>query len=102
MDTRGRSYAGAATLEQLAALSDEMAALVRAGVPLEQGLEALGGELPGRSGELATLLASRMDAGEGLPQILADEDERFPPVWRAVVEAGFGSGHLCAALAARS
>ena len=98
MATGGRPNTGAITLEQLIALNDEMAALVRAGVPLERGLAALGGELPGRPGKLAERLASRMDAGENLSQILADEDERFPPVWRAVVEAGLRSGHLAAAL----
>lgn len=98
MATGGRQNGAAVTLEQLAALNDEMAALVRAGVPLERGLGALGGELPGRSGELAALLASRMDRGESLSRILADDDERFPPLWRAVVEAGLRSGHLAAAL----
>ena len=98
METRVKSNAGAITLEQLVALNDEMAALVRSGVPLEQGLGALGGELPGHPGKLAKLLASRMNAGESLSRILADEDQRFPPVWRAVVEAGIRSGHLAAAL----
>ena len=98
METRAKSNAGAITLEQLAALNDEMAALIRSGVPLEQGLGALGGELPGQPGRLAQLLASRMNAGESLSQILADEDQRFPPVWRAVVEAGIRSGQLAGAL----
>ena len=98
METRAKSNAGAITLEQLAALNDEMAALVRSGIPLEQGLGALGGELPGRPGRLAQLLASRMNAGETLSQILADDSQRFPPVWRAVVESGIRSGHLAAAL----
>ena len=98
METGGKSNAGAITLEQLVALNDEMAALVRVGVPLERGLETLGADLPGRPGRLAEMLASRMDAGESLSQILADEDQRFPPVWRAVVEAGLRSGHLAAAL----
>jgi len=94
----GKNDAGAMTLEQLIALNDEMAALARAGIPLERGLAALGGELPGRPGKLAELLAARMSAGESLSQILADEQDRFPPVWRAVVEAGLRSGHLAAAL----
>ena len=102
MEIRGKPNVGTITLEQLAALNDEMAALVRSGVPLEQGLGALGGELPGQPGKLAQLLASRMDAGESLSRILADEDQRFPPVWRAVVEAGIRSGHLAAALEALS
>lgn len=88
----------AITLDQLIALNDEIAALVRAGVPLEQGLKALGGDLPGRAGRLAEMLADRMDAGESLSQILADREQRFPPVWRAVVEAGLRSGRLAAAM----
>jgi type II secretory pathway component PulF len=98
LETRAKSPAGRITLEQLVALNDEMAALVRSGVPLEQGLGALGGELPGKPGRLAQLLASRMNAGESLAQILASDDGHFPPVWRAVVEAGIRSGHLAAAL----
>ncbi|MBN1852960.1 MAG: type II secretion system F family protein [Pirellulales bacterium] len=92
------SNAGSVTLEHLTALTDEMAALVRAGVPLEEGLKALASQLPGRPGRLAELLAIRMEAGESLAQILADADCRFPPVWRSVVAAGLRSGHLSAAL----
>ncbi|MBP90775.1 MAG: hypothetical protein CMJ64_29370 [Planctomycetaceae bacterium] len=65
-------------LEQLSALNDEMAALVRAGVPLEQGLTELGSKMPGRLGRLASFLAERLAAGEGLSQILANNEDRFP------------------------
>lgn len=92
------SKAGAITLDELIALNDEMAALVRAGIPLEQGLEALGGDLPGPPGRLAQLLVTRMNSGESLSRILAEDERTFPPVWRAVVEAGIRSGHLAAAL----
>jgi general secretion pathway protein F len=54
--------------------------------------------MPGRPGRLAQLLAARMNSGESLTKILADEEHTFPPVWRAVVEAGLRSGHLAAAL----
>ncbi len=92
------SNASAITLDQLIALNDEMAALVRAGVPLEQGLGALGGDLPGQPGRLAQLLATRMSSGESLSKILSEDEQTFPPVWRAVVAAGLRSGHLAAAL----
>ncbi|NUQ61601.1 MAG: type II secretion system F family protein [Pirellulales bacterium] len=98
MASSGSSGAGATSLEQLIALNNEMAALIRAGIPLERGLAALGGQLPGRPSRLAEWLASRMSRGESLPQILADEDDRFPPVWRAVVQAGLRSGQPAAAL----
>ena len=51
------------SLDQLLALSDEMAALVRAGIPLEQGLTALGHESPGKLGSVATRLADRLRSG---------------------------------------
>ena len=39
--------AGPITVDELVALNEEIAALVRAGVPLERGLLRAGGELPG-------------------------------------------------------
>lgn len=98
MGLGGNSNTDAITLDQLIALNDEMAALIRAGVPLEQGLEALGGDMPGQAGRMAQLLATRMSSGESLAKILADDEQTFPPVWRAVVGAGLRSGHLAAAL----
>lgn len=85
-------------LDDLVALNDEMAALVRAGVPLEQGLTQLARDLPGRMGAVAKQLGDRLAAGESLEQVLGSEGSLFPPVWRAVVAAGVRSGHLAAAL----
>ena len=90
--------APAITLEQLIALNDEIAALVRAGVPLEGGLAALGADLPGRLGRATAMLAERIERGESLSQALAQHAQSFPPVYRAVVEAGLRSGHLPVAL----
>ena len=86
------------SLDQLVALNEEMAALVRAGVPLEQGLGEIARDMPGRVGEIATHLSERMQAGESLSQVLATDEKTFPPVWRAVVEAGQRSGRLASAL----
>lgn len=93
-----RDAAASVSLDQLLALNDEMAALVRAGIPLEQGLTQLGHEAPGKLGLLASRLADRMKAGESLADILEKDDRMFPPVWRSVVLAGMRSGHLAAAL----
>lgn len=94
------SLPGAISLDQLIALNDEIAALVRAGVPLEPALAELGGDLPGRLGRIATMLAERASRGQSLPQVLSDESARLPPVYRAVVEAGLRSGRLASALEA--
>ena len=86
------------SLEHLIALSDEMAALVRAGVPLERGLLNFGQDVPGRLGRIATRLSVRLERGESVADVLAAEQESFPRVYRTVVEAGLKSGRLAVAL----
>jgi len=84
------------TLDQLVALNDEMAALARAGVPLDSGLLHVGGDLPGRLGRISRELGRRLEAGEPLEQVL--NEASLPPAYRAVVAAGIRSGRLAVAL----
>jgi general secretion pathway protein F len=86
------------TLDELVALNDEMIALVRAGVPLEKGLIALGADLPGRLGTLAASLGRKLEAGGSLVDTLDESGTDFPRVYRAVVAAGLRSGKLSSAL----
>lgn len=86
------------SLDELVTLNNEMAALVRAGVPLDAGLVELGRDLPGNLGALATRIGARLNQGESLPQILADDHGALPTVWRAVVASGLRAGNLPAAL----
>ncbi len=86
------------SLDQLLALNDEIAALVRAGIPLERGLTELGRAAPGKLGVVASRLADRMNSGESLTDILQKDETTFPPVWRSVVLAGIRSDHLAVAL----
>jgi general secretion pathway protein F len=89
------------TLDQLAALSDEIAALARAGVPLDRGLIELSRDLPGRVGRLAGELGQRLEAGQPLELAVTERlSASLPPVYRAVIVAGIRSGHLPAALEA--
>lgn len=92
------SGAAALTLDQLIALNDEIAALVRTGVPLQHALGQLGEDMPGRLGLLTRRMAERIERGESLTQVLEQHAEEFPPVYRAVVVAGARSGRLSAAL----
>jgi len=94
----GASDAGTITLDQLIALNDEITALVRAKVPLEDALGHLGEDLPGRLGKVTEILSLRMKRGESLSEALENEPEQFPPVYRAVVLAGARAGRLPAAL----
>jgi general secretion pathway protein F len=72
------------SLDQFIALNEEMAALVRAGIPLDQGLAELGRDAHGRLGAMAASLGERLERGETLEQILSDDANQFPPLSRAV------------------
>lgn len=89
---------GAVSLEQLAALNDEIAALVRAGVPLESGLAQVGRDLPGQLGRVTERLAKKMEAGASLEEAIADEGAALPRVYRTMVRAGVRSGRLAVVL----
>ena len=89
---------GSVALDDLIALNDEIAALARAGLPLEHGLLGVGGDLPGRLGRLARSLGTRMEGGSTLAEALAAEGPGVPATYRAVVEAGLRSGRLAEAL----
>jgi len=86
------------TLDNLIALNDELAALARAGVPLEAGLSALATDLPGKLGRISGRLAEQLAAGQSLPEALASREAGIPPLYRAIVEAGIKAGRLPAAL----
>ena len=89
---------GAVTLDQFIALNDELAALVRAGVPLERGLIEAGRDLRGRLGAVSTELGERMGQGVPLPEAISASGGGMPDVYRAVIEAGIRSGRLSQAL----
>ena len=82
------------SLEELVAVNDELAALVRAGVPLEATLGEMGHDLPGRMGRATSELASHMEQGASLSQALASMPEAFPPMYCTAVEAGLRAGRL--------
>lgn len=98
MSSIGPANSKAMGLDAIVALNDELAALVRAGVPLDQGLTQLARDLPGRMGSVAKRLGDRLAAGESLEKAVGSEEAVFPPVWRAVVVAGVRSGQLAVAL----
>jgi general secretion pathway protein F len=94
----GPRLAGSITIDQLLALNEEIAALVRAGVPLERGLLVASRDLRGRLKLIARALGGRLSRGESLSEAMTDEAQTIPPLYRAVVEAGAKSGQLAVAL----
>ena len=86
------------TLNDLVVLNEELVALTRAGVSLEQGLGELGKDFPGELGRLAQRLAKRLAEGADLTQAFREETHDFPPAYQAVIVAGLKTGKLPAAL----
>ncbi len=97
-EDRSTKPTGSITIDQLLALNEEIAALVRAGVPLERGLLETGSEVRGRLGRIAAALGRRLGRGESLVDALEAERQSIPPLYRAVVEAGTRAGRLPVAL----
>jgi len=94
------SQPDAITLNELIALNDEITSLVRTGVPLEPAMAELGQDLPGRLGQIVSMVAQRSSRGESLDKIVSQQSTQWPPLYRAVVEAGLKAGRLPAALEA--
>lgn len=88
----------APNLDDLISLNHEIAALVRAGIPLELGLRGLSSGYGRRLTKLSDRLADRLASGRSLPDALADEGPAVSPIYTAVVEAGLASGNLPQAL----
>jgi type II secretory pathway component PulF len=95
---REMSGGGTISLGHLIALNDEMAALTRAGLPLGRGLRDVGRDLTGGLSAAMLRLSARLEQGESLPDALAADAQAFPPIYRAVVEAGLRTGRLPTAL----
>jgi general secretion pathway protein F len=86
------------SLDDLICLNQEIAAFVKAGVPMELGLRGLTGSVSSRLGRLAQRLADRLTNGQKLSDALAEEGPVVSPVYTAVIEAGIASGKLPEAL----
>lgn len=88
----------APALADFIVINEEIGALVRARLPLESHLARIGGELPGKSGELAERIGRRMEAGESLAAAMEAECASLPAAYRAAILAGIESGELGGAL----
>jgi type II secretory pathway component PulF len=83
------------TADDLTSLNEQIAAMARAGLPLDQGLESLAREM-GR-GKLRTVtdaLANDLRAGHPLPEALARQQGQIPPYYSNLVTAGVQTGRL--------
>jgi general secretion pathway protein F len=88
----------AAGLNELLVLNAEIAALVRAHIPLELGLRRLAVQETGRLGRLAERVAVRLESGMSLVEAVRQEGPVVSPLYAAVIEAGLRSDRLPDAL----
>jgi general secretion pathway protein F len=83
------------TPDDLNTLNEEIAAMARAGLPLDQGLAALAREMGrGRLQRVTAQLADDLRAGRTLPEALSRQGRRVPPFYAGLVEAGVRSGRV--------
>jgi general secretion pathway protein F len=85
-------------LDALIALNQEIAAMVRAGIPLEFGLKAASSSRSARFSALAARMSERLSLGDSLIEALRKEGSVVSPAYAAVVEAGLAAGRLPEAL----
>jgi general secretion pathway protein F len=80
---------------QLALLTRQLATLLKAGLPVDEALAALGEQNEdARSRALVANLRARVLEGSSLAAGLAEAPESFPEIYRASVAAGEQSGRL--------
>jgi type II secretory pathway component PulF len=85
------------SLEDLIALNEEIAALVRAGIPLEVGL-GYAHNAPKNLRAITDRLRQEMEQGSNLTDALRKCGAQLPPSYLAIVEAGLKSNRLSDAL----
>lgn len=86
------------TLTDVMAFNDELAALVKAGVPLELGLGASPNEAAAALGRINAFMARRAARGVAAAAALEGHDPPLPTAYRSVLEFGIRSGSLQTAL----
>lgn len=79
------------SLEESIRLDEELASLIRAGVPLEVGLRASAADLHGRLKRVIEGLATRLERGEPLPDALLQSGAAGSEARAAAVAAGLRS-----------
>jgi len=89
-----------ASTNDLQALNDEIVGLAKAGLPLDQGLEALSRDLGrGKLAQVTRNIAQSLKAGKTLPEALDGESASLPPFYAALVASGIRTGRMAEVLA---
>jgi general secretion pathway protein F len=87
-----------AALHDFIALNDQLAALAKAGVPLDTGLGGPGEGMTELLGRINAAVAHRVSRGGSVTDALDDAEHFVPPQYRYLVQLGLRSGDMSAAL----
>ncbi len=93
--SRGKPVRG----DDFVAFNQQLAQLVKAGLPVERGLRLMASEVRGRMAGTLRQVADDMAAGKSLAEAFDAQRGRFPPGYARLVEAGVKSGNLADVLA---
>ena len=95
-----RGFSAPLSPGDLITLNEEIAAMARAGLPLDQGLAAMAREMgAGRLQCATTEIASALESGVPLPEALARQSGRVPRFYPALVGVAIRTGRIGEVLA---
>jgi type II secretory pathway component PulF len=81
--------------EELIALNEEIAAMAKAGLPLDQGLAAVARDMGrGRLRRVTAAIADDLRAGKTLPEALDARKDQVPRFYGSLVAAGVRTGRI--------
>jgi type IV pilus assembly protein PilC len=90
-----QAYVAPLSLDDFLFFNEQIAAMTKAGVPLQEGLRTLAADVGSRKLKRLLLeLTAELEAGTPLERALAKLEARFPTRYAGVVEAGLKSGDL--------
>lgn len=82
------------SIDEFVALNDEIASLLKAGVPLDIGLSGFASSVSGRLSIVSREVADTVRRGDTLVNALESTQSQMPVAYRAILEAGAESGRL--------
>src|SRR5262245_59977727 len=83
------------TADELIALNEQLAGMARAGLPLDQGLASLAGEMNrGRLRRVTEAIVGDLKHGSTLPEAVALRQTDLPPYYANLITAGVRTGRL--------
>lgn len=94
------TFTGPLSPDDLITLNEEIAAMARAGLPLDQGLAAMAREMgTGRLQRATSEIAADLRSGMTLPEALGRQSGRVPDFYPALVSVAVRSGRVSEVLA---